>query len=168
MFRRNTQGMSLVEMLVLLIVIAIIMLSAIPNFLTFNQEHRLSGTAEELFYSLLYARSEAVKRGQTVYVTIQTGDTWCYGINTGSTCTCTVPSSCNLGTNSYTKAQTLSLSGTGLTNNSIQFEGTRGSTNASSTLTFTLYGQSKLITINITKLGNMQFCSTQIAGYPAC
>ena len=164
----QSQGVTFIELIVVLAVIAILATLAVPQFLSLVQNNRLSGTAENLYYSLQNARSEAIKRNATIYVSFQTGDTWCYGINTGSACNCAVPTGCDLGTVSAPASQQISFSTTGLTSNTLQFEGTHGAANASGSITMTLYGQSTLITVSVGRLGNLQMCSTGISGYIGC
>ncbi len=164
----DSDGFTLIELLTILTITVILTVLAVPSILSLVQTHRITSTVENLYYALQYARSEAVKRNTTVYVSFQSGDTWCYGINTGSACTCSTPATCNLGTYQYSAAQLLTLSMSGLTNNALQFEGTHGGANASASLTFTLYGQSALMTITVGRLGNLQMCSTGISGYTAC
>jgi len=156
------------ELIITLSIVVILATAATPSFLSFYQNKRLTSTAETLFNALQYARSEAVKQNATIYVRFQTGDNWCYGINSGSSCNCATPSSCNLGTYTAPSSQQLSLSTSGLTNNIVQFEGTHGAANTNGTVTFTLYGQTTLITTTIGRLGNLQTCSTGISGYTGC
>jgi Tfp pilus assembly protein FimT len=108
----SKQGLSLIEMIIILSVIIILILVAIPTFTTLIQNYRLSTAAETLYNMLQYARSEAVKQNTSIYVTVQTGDNWCYGINAGSACTCSTPSSCNLGVQSAPTTGQLTLSAT--------------------------------------------------------
>lgn len=162
------KGITLIELLVMLAVIVISTLLAIPLFTSLIQYYRITTAADELYSSLQYARTEAVKRNTSVYVSITTGDSWCYGINTGSTCNCASAGSCNLGSVSAPAAQLLSLSATGLSSNAFYFDNTHGGASNSVTMTFTLYGQSSLITTSISRLGSVQTCSTGITGYTAC
>jgi prepilin-type N-terminal cleavage/methylation domain-containing protein len=165
----SQQGVTLLELLIVLSIVVILAVLALPTFLSFTQEYRLTATTQNLYYALQYARSEAVKRNQTVYVTFNTTDPWCYGINVGSACTCTTPTSCNLGTFSAVRTQDMTLSATGLNSNSLQFEGSRGvTTTGASLITFTVYGQTLAMSVKVTLLGNMQMCSSQVSGYPVC
>lgn len=167
--RSHLQGINLIELLIALLIIGILAVAAIPLFTSFIQNYRISASANNLQASLQYARSEAIKRNTNVYVSFTTGDTWCYGINPDSACDCNTPSGCSLGTGSYGAAQQIALSTTGMTGNTLYFEGTHGAANASSSVTFTLYGNSSpLITLSINRLGNIQICSTGIGGYTAC
>ena len=165
---RQRQGLTLIEVLVMLLIVAILALIAIPLFTSLIQTYRVSTAAEQLYTTLQYARTEAVKRNTNVYVSVTTGDTWCYGVNTGSACTCSTAGSCNLGSVSAPGAQLLSLCATGLSSNSMYFDTIHGGASAASTFTFTLYGQSTLITTSVSQLGNIQTCSTGISGYTAC
>jgi len=167
--RGQAQGINLIEMLIALLIIGILATAAIPLFTSFIQNYRISASANNLQAALQYARTEAIKRNTHVYVSFSTGDTWCYGMNPGSACDCNVPSGCSLGTGQYGAAQKISLSVSGMTGNAFYFEGTHGAASASSSATFTLYGNSApLITLSINRLGNVQLCSTGISGYTAC
>jgi type IV fimbrial biogenesis protein FimT len=165
--KRNL-GVTLLEVIIVILVITITTLVAVPSFITFLQEHRLTMTADTLFAAMQYARSEAIKRNTTVYVSFQTGDNWCYGINTGSSCTCSNAASCNLGATQAPQAQQISVSTTALASNSFQFEGSRGASNVSNGLvTFTIYGQTTSISLLIGQIGDLQLCSA-LSGYQAC
>lgn len=166
--KTDSLGVTFLEMLITIILIAIVAVIAVPTFMTFIKERRLTMTAENLFGAMQAARSEAMKRNATVYVSFQTGDSWCYGVNTGSNCTCTTTSSCNLGTGQAPQAQQTSLSTSGLSSNSFQFESSRGASNVSDgRITLTIYGQSSSITVLIDQIGNIKLCSS-ISGYTAC
>lgn len=169
MFIRTARsGMTLIEFMVLLAMVAILALIAYPSFTSLVQRYRITGEAETLFSTLQYARSEAIKRNMTVYVTFTSGDDWCYGMNTGSACNCTLSGNCNLGVHAASSAQLITLSTAGLSSGSAIFEPTHGAVSASGSVTMTLYGQSSLITVSIARLGSLQMCSTGISGYTAC
>lgn len=165
---RSHRGVTLLELMIMLAIIIIITVVSVPLFTSIIQNFRLSATADELYSALQNARTEAVKRNATVYVSFVTGDSWCYGLNVGSACTCTTPSGCSLGTTSATKAGLISLATTGLTNNIINFEGTHGAANATGSITLTLFGGTNLMTISVGRFGSLQICSTGVSGYTAC
>lgn len=165
---RQRKGLTLIELLVMLTIVVVLTLLSIPTFNSLIQHYRITTAAEELYASLQYARTEAVKRNTNVYVSLTTGDSWCYGINTGSTCSCSTAGSCNLGSVSAPAAQLLSLSASGLSSNAFYFDTIHGGASNSVTITFTLYGQSSLITTSIGRLGNITVCSTGISGYTGC
>ncbi len=165
----RAQGFTLVELMIAIVIVTVLVLISVPVFTSFIQNYRISASADQLFYYLQYARTESIKRNADIYVSFNTGDTWCYGINIGSACTCNVVNSCGLATVSYSAPQQQSLTTTGLTGGYIYFEGSHSAANASGSVTFTQYGQSSpFITINIGRLGSLSECSTGISGYGAC
>lgn len=167
--RCQGRGFTLIELLVAVIVISILVSAAVPTFTTMLQNYRMTASANQLYYYLQYARSESIKRNTNIYVSFNTGSSWCYGVNIGSACTCTTANSCGLATVSYAAANQQTLSTTGMTSNSIYFEGSHSAASASSSVTLTQYGQTTpLITISIGRMGNMTTCSTGISGYTAC
>ncbi len=166
--RNIERGLSLLELLVVLSIVGILAIISIPSVVSIVQNHRLSGTGEKLYYDLQYARSEAVKNNTNIYVSFQSGNSWCYGISSGATCNCSIANNCNLGA-TVGGSQQLTLSITGLSANTVQFEGTRGAANASGSVTLAVSGQATpLITISIGMLGGLQMCSTGIGGYAGC
>lgn len=70
------RGFTLLELMITLIVFAIISVVAIPNFQNYMLQNRVKTGAQELFTSLLYARSEAVKRDASVYIVPADPDAW--------------------------------------------------------------------------------------------
>lgn len=165
---KSYQGLTLIELLIVLVVTIILTVVAIPSFVSVIQDHRLSATAENFYYDLQYARTQAIKQNATVYVSFATGDSWCYGINVGSSCTCSTAGSCGVKTVSASAPQLISLSQSGYGSNYITFEGTHGSANASGSVTFTLYQQTTLVKVSVGAMGNPTMCSTGLGGYTAC
>lgn len=166
--RHIYQGYTVVELIVTLSIVSILAVVSIPYLGSIIQRNRISGTADNLYYYIQNARSEAVKRNANVYVSFVSGDSWCYGMNVGASCNCAIANNCGLGVVSAATSQQITLSTSGLSSNSIYFEGTHGAANASGTITLTLYGQSSYITISVGRLGNLQICASGIGGYQSC
>jgi type IV fimbrial biogenesis protein FimT len=76
------RGFTLIELMVTLSIAAILLLVAVPNFIAFVQNNRLATQANDLVTMLNYARSEAVKRNQTITVCSSTDGTSCAGTTT--------------------------------------------------------------------------------------
>jgi prepilin-type N-terminal cleavage/methylation domain-containing protein len=163
----DNKGFTLVELLVVLVITTILAVTAVPSFITYLQTNRLTTASQNLYYTLQYARSEALKRNTTVYVSFQTGSNWCYGINPGSTCSCNTANSCTLGSTTANSASQLTLSATGLVSNAVHFEPNHGAAGSSSTITFT-NAQSVAMSVKVRLLGSLLLCSSQVSGYSAC
>lgn len=164
---RNQPGITLIELLIVLAIVIILAATAVPSFITYLQTNRLTSATENMYYTLQYARSEAIKRNVTVYVSFKTGNSWCYGVNPGSTCTCDVANSCTLGSTQAPSGGQLTLTATGLTSNSLHFEPNHGAATASSKITIT-NGQGTAMGVDVGLLGSLLLCSSQVPGFPVC
>jgi len=161
------RGFSLIELMIISIIVAILAAIATPSFISFMQQYRLTSTMQQFYYNLQYARSEALKRATTVYISFQTGSNWCYGINTSSACNCTTPSGCNLGTFTPPASQLTTLSLSGISS-PLTFEGSRGAANGTGTISLTVTGGTLSMGIDVGTLGNVLLCSNTLTGYPVC
>ena len=70
--RCNQQGITIIELLIVLALIAIVTLIATPLFTSTLRHYRISTMAENLFYALQNARMEALKRNATITVQFST------------------------------------------------------------------------------------------------
>jgi len=75
---RPTRGFTLLELMVTVAVAAILAVIAIPSFTSFIAGQQAKTGAHDLFLDLLYARSEAIKLNDEVYVTATDND-WANG-----------------------------------------------------------------------------------------
>jgi len=95
--RRPDAGLTLVEMVLALTIVAIVSVFAIPTFDDFRVRERLKGAANNLYTDMQYARSEAVQRNTRLTVSFVTGAGWCYGISAGNApCDCAAANSCDV------------------------------------------------------------------------
>jgi len=85
---RRQQGFTLIELAVALTVLLILLAVGLPDFSTTNDKRRLQGAAEALQQDLRFARTEAIKRNQSVTVAFDDAQ-WCWGMVLGSAgCDC--------------------------------------------------------------------------------
>lgn len=66
--RRRTRGVTLIELLVAISILAIVAAIATPNFSTFLHNSRISSESAKLFADIEMARSEASRRNATVTI----------------------------------------------------------------------------------------------------
>lgn len=91
--RDISKGFTLIELMITLVIVAIGVALAVPTFENVTQKRNVTRGAEEIAAFLSLAQGEAIKRNETVAVSIERdsdGDTWCVGamIQTASTDFC--------------------------------------------------------------------------------
>lgn len=77
--RAPTAGFTLIELIVTMALIAIFLMIAVPNFLSFQRNANLSATANTLLAAINAARGEAMKRGLNAMVLPRDGVAWANG-----------------------------------------------------------------------------------------
>lgn len=85
---RRQAGVSLVEALIVVVVVAVLGSLAVPRFADLAARQRLRGAGDNLRSDLHFARSEAIKQGSHVYVVFSAGTSWCYAVTVDATCGC--------------------------------------------------------------------------------
>jgi len=86
---RKPSGYSLLELLITLAVLAVIITAGVPAFLNMLENSRATSAAQETYALLQYARSDALRSGETRYVVWQQNDPqWCVAVATTSDCDC--------------------------------------------------------------------------------
>lgn len=97
--RRLPTGVTLVELLIVLVITAILLTTVAPAFAGIIERYRVKSATEKLFLYLRHAKSEAIKRNQRIRLTFKSsnsGATWCYGLKIDATCDCTAEGSCQI------------------------------------------------------------------------
>src|ERR1039457_2312011 len=72
---KASAGFTLIELLTLITIVAILMALAVPSYQYVTNSNRISGEVNGLLGDMQYARSEAIKEGQTVTVCSSTNPT---------------------------------------------------------------------------------------------
>ncbi len=73
MVPKRMSGMTLVELLIVMMIAAILVGVGVPSFRYVTNSNRMSGEINNLLGDLQFARSEALKEGQTVTICSSTG-----------------------------------------------------------------------------------------------
>lgn len=68
------KGFTLLELMITVVVAIVLMAVAIPSFTNFIQNNRVSGVANELVTALNFARSESVRRSESVELCVYNGN----------------------------------------------------------------------------------------------
>ncbi len=63
MYMERQNGFTLVELLITIVVVSVLLATAIPSFMQFVKNNRVTGQANSFVVSTQMARNEAVKRG---------------------------------------------------------------------------------------------------------
>ena len=75
--RKHARGMTIIEMMITLVVLAIITALAVPSFRNASLGSRLSASANDLLASVQLARSEAIKRNVAATLCASSNGTTC-------------------------------------------------------------------------------------------
>lgn len=81
---KTSAGLTMLELMIALAVLAIIISASVPSFAEFRQTQRLINAAEQVYGHLNQARSEAVARNTEAYVNFSADGSavWTYGVST--------------------------------------------------------------------------------------
>jgi prepilin-type N-terminal cleavage/methylation domain-containing protein len=150
--RRTAAGMTLIEVLVVIVIAGVLLVLAVPSFTESNIRKRIEGVAAELHTDLQFAKSQAAAANQNVsLVTTASG----YTISGGGTTykTLTLDSRVAL-----TDAVT------------IAFEPYRSFPAAAASINITHTGSSASLRVSVDALGRVQTCSAAgaVTGYTTC
>ena len=169
--RWRLSGFTLIEMMVTLSVATILTVVAVPNMQSMLQRRQLEGAAGEVYANLLLARSQAIEKNQSAFVSFSgSGTGWAYGLDDDSSCNPTLSSDCTVNGAARVYAgstwSNVSLAHP-FAGNVLSFESRRGLPSASGTIQLTsTAGQ---INVSVSPIGYVSICSSQrLGGYSAC
>jgi type IV fimbrial biogenesis protein FimT len=168
------QGLTLIELLMVLAVLSITLGQSAPSFKAMLQKRRLEAASSDVVADLQYARSEAVARNRTVRIVFEQHDTGsCYVIHAGGTCHCAADGTASCSPNAgLIKSFGLSASsGLTLTSNAafITLDPVLGTFSPTATLNLTSTGGIGIRHV-VNLLGRVRSCSPgrTVTGYAAC
>jgi type IV fimbrial biogenesis protein FimT len=176
------RGFTLIELMVTLAVAAILLALAVPSFKSLIDKYKLTSAVDTLYSDFQFARGEAIRNNQNVYISFQSGTAWCYGMvlgNAACSCSQTTASAsdyCGLKLVSAGGSNNVSIPGaSSITFNANQtgFEPARGITlNGNTGYVMLQSGLGLQARVNLSVLGRISVCSPAGSGYtgayPSC
>ena len=72
--RPNIRGFTIIEVLVVVMIMGVLLTLAAPSFVTFTASQKMKTASFDLYATLIFARSEAIKRRATVTIAQKSGD----------------------------------------------------------------------------------------------
>jgi len=77
--RGRARGFTLIELMIVLVILAVVVIVALPGFSALSLSTRLKAYANEVVASVYLARGEAIKRSAAVSMCVSTNGTSCAG-----------------------------------------------------------------------------------------
>jgi type IV fimbrial biogenesis protein FimT len=92
--RRRRRGVTLLELMCVLAVLAVLGTLAVPSLNASAQRHRLLATAQRLAADLAEARFEAARQGAALHLLPRSGPGWCWSVSPQPGCDCQQAPAC--------------------------------------------------------------------------
>ena len=166
-----TRGVTLLELLVALAVLAILVAVGIPGMREFIVTQRLKAAAETVYADLTLARDEALHSNRTISIAFgfeEGGARWCYAPSDHLPCDCQ-RDECGIGTPSAHGTTEVDFREIALRTNfyqqAVSFHPVRGTANPGS---ITLSARDQSIAVRVSNLGRIRLCAAGLGGYPKC
>lgn len=182
--RFHQHGFTLVELVIAMVVFGILVTIAVPSYTSMMDSIRVKRAADAVNAFLINAKSEAIKRNQTVTVVFQTSNsnaTWCAGMATISDCDCTGADNTKLcrlegvdrvltGSASYKNMLLTNSAGNSADGTDFSFTPNRGTVDAGSVQVQSKNGLQVRVVVSGT--GRIRLCSpsgsAHVGGYATC
>jgi type IV fimbrial biogenesis protein FimT len=162
----NQRGLTLLELVIALAVVAIVASIAMPSFGSAADRARLRHAAESFAADLAEARFQSAQRGVPLYLDAQPGPGWCWAVTSAPGCRCGVAQACQLKTVRESDNPGVQL----IDAHAISFDpaGTTQSINGSDALLQSRRGER--LRVSVSALGRASICApdSAVPGYPAC
>lgn len=164
----RAKGLTLIELMVTVAILAIILAIALPSFTDFIDRSRMQGAVDSVVADIGFAKTEAARRNSTVYVKFGTGSGSCYAVGEAPDCAC---GTCNIKkvtttdfANQYKSVQISLADDFSISSRNGELSLTAPKVQFSSTST------SRVARVQLTKLGFAKVCmvSGELSGLPAC
>ena len=84
----HRSGFTLLELVIVIAITVVLGAMTLPSYNSLVSRQRLVAAAHGLQAEIAFAREEASRRGQPVYLVFQPGPRWCYAIGTLATVDC--------------------------------------------------------------------------------
>lgn len=158
------RGLTLIEIVVALALLALLATLTVPSFAQMVQRHRLISVAETLAADLAEARFEAARSGQPLHVVFRAGPEWCYAVATAPGCACGSPQPCQLKAVQGADMPSIRLRQAA----DATFDPAAVAT-IGGQASFEVADSGARLTVGVTPLGRARVCSPSgLRGYPAC
>jgi type IV fimbrial biogenesis protein FimT len=173
---RDTRGITLLELVMVLAVVAIVAATAVPELAGLIAARRLEGAASNLAADLQFVRSEALARNRSLRLSVRSGvDATCWIVHTGAAgdCDCAAAAGivCAPGASAIRSVVLPASEHVSITANvaSIVFDPLHGTSTPTGTLRI-VDGRGRSIRHVVNIVGRVRSCSPagEVAGYPAC
>jgi type IV fimbrial biogenesis protein FimT len=159
------QGLTLIELVISLAIMAILASIVVPEGERLLARWKLQAAAERLSADLQTARLDAIERGLTQHVRLNSGNPWCWSVSESPGCGCEEQLSCQ-----RLRAQSPSANNVVLeSQESIRFEPTADSHSAALVLPLSNAHGDRLH-VTVSPMGRTRICvpGTASMSYPAC
>jgi type IV fimbrial biogenesis protein FimT len=163
--RRRCSGLTLIELMVVLGIVAVLAALSLPSFGAQVAGHRLKAAAETLAADIAEARFEAARRGSTLHLNYNQGAEWCWAVATASGCDCRSAQPCQLKAVRSADHPGLTLAQT----RNAQFD-PAGSTAGGDGAALLRSSHGSELRVAVSRLGHVRVCAPGAAalGFPAC
>jgi type IV fimbrial biogenesis protein FimT len=152
---RNSRGLTLVELMVAVAMLAVLGVMAGPPMGNMLARHRVQSAAAQIGADMGDTRHEATRRSSTVYVNFEGGSDWCYVITTDPAATCATE-------NERVLKRVRAKQHPGVTLSAAQpivFDGASGMGPAVPALVQLTSARGDLVTVQVSLLGRAKVCS---------